>query len=68
MIECKCGDDRCETVLCIDSPTASTVNIEMTASKADGRQCAMYLDANGIVELIQELQETLLEMGNARRG
>ena len=63
MIKCACGDKECETDFRLDGAKGkSSVYVEMTENRLDGRHCTMCLDANGIVELIRQLQATLREM------
>ena len=55
-MKCKCGDPKCTTEIHFD--TAS----QLMLVECDGRTIAVYLDANGCIELIQELRSVLDQM------
>jgi len=66
MVKCACSGP-CETELRFDEPSQDSVFAEMTEGTLKGRWCTMYLDANGIVKLIRELQDILLQLGTNPR-
>ena len=58
----KCADG-CGTTLSLDEPNRGEVYVSMAKPGSETRWCSMYLDPNGIVELVGELQEVLKQMG-----
>ena len=68
MVKCACGNKDCDTVLEIEDTSCSTVFMRMEETKESARYCTIYLNANGIVELIRELRKALLELGNVTDG
>ena len=59
MVKCECG---CGTALKFDPPSNGLVYVVMENPRLETRWCSMSLDANGVVELIRELQEVLDKM------
>ena len=60
MVKCSCGRG---TSLAFDEPKRDEVYVMMQKPDSETRWCFMYLDPNGIVELVGELQEVLKQMG-----
>ena len=65
MVSCGC---ECGATLTLDPPVDGSVFTMMQHPKLRSRWCSMYLDANGVVELIRELQRVLAELGRGADG
>lgn len=55
MIKCKCGDENCEGKAYIDNQNQLWILFQ-------DEELMIYLDANSIIQLIQELKQNLLNM------
>lgn len=62
MVDCSCGDKGCKSHLSFESSSGNSVLVRL--EQGDERWATMYLDANGIVELIHELKRILRELAD----
>jgi hypothetical protein len=59
MISCGCGDKKCLARISLDNPRNGSLFVTLENRE---RYASMYLDANGVVQLIHDLRRALLEM------
>jgi hypothetical protein len=62
MVNCSCGDKKCNAHLSIGNVSGNAVHVELENGP---RYATMYLDANGLIELIHEAKRVLKELADA---